>query len=99
MVRLRRRCQVKPARRVPFVFGALAASVLALAACAPKLNEQDVTTRLSSQLNLPASAISVRSISRDSRPVATVDYGGAVADVRFRRQDGTWVIDAVARSG
>jgi len=68
-------------------------------ACAPRLDEPQVRTRLVGQLQLSNDQLHVRSITRDPHPVATVDYGGAVAKLRFRYQDGVWVIDAVEREG
>jgi hypothetical protein len=67
--------------------------------CAPRLDEQQVRTRLVEQLQLRNDQLRIRSITRDARPVASVDYGGAVANLRFRYQDGVWVIDAVERQG
>jgi hypothetical protein len=83
-------------RRVRFLAVLSALAALGATACASRLSEQDVTARLSTGLNLPAADIHVRSISEDTMPVARIDYRGAVADVRFRRQDRTWVVDAVA---
>ncbi len=68
-------------------------------ACAPRLDEPQVRTRLVEQLQLRNDQLRIRSITRDARPVASVDYGGALANLRFRYQDGVWVIDAVERRG
>ncbi len=68
-------------------------------ACAPRLDEQQVRTRLVDQLRLQNDRLSVKSITDGALPVAGIDYGGAVANIRFRRQDGVWVIDAVGRDG
>ncbi|MGE5361516.1 MAG: hypothetical protein ACM3NQ_21070 [Bacteroidales bacterium] len=84
-------------RRVRFLAVLLALVAAGPVACTTRLSEQEVISRLSAQLNLPAPDIRVRTISKDALPIARIDYGGAEADVRFRRQAGTWVIDAVAR--
>ena len=68
-------------------------------ACAPRLDEQQVRTRLVEQIQLRSDQLRIRSITRDAQPVASVDYGGAVAKLRFRYQNGVWVIDAVEREG
>jgi hypothetical protein len=84
--------------RVILAFGVI---ILAAAewACAPRLDEQQVRTRLVDQLQLKDAQLGVRSISRDALPVASIDYGGAAANIRFRYQDGVWVIEAVERDG
>jgi hypothetical protein len=68
-------------------------------ACAPRLDEQQARTRLVDQLQLQDDQLRIRSITRDALPVASIDYGGAVANLRFRRQEGVWVIEAVERDG
>lgn len=75
------------------------ACVLVLLACSPRLDEGQVRTRLVEQMQLRGDDLRVRTIGRESLPVATIDYGGIEAQVRFRRQDGVWVIDAVGGSG
>lgn len=68
-------------------------------ACAPRLDEPQVRTRLVERLQLHNDQLHVRSITREAQPVASIDYGGAPAKLRFRYQDGAWVIDAVEREG
>ncbi len=76
-------------------------TILALCqpACTPRLDEQQVRARLVEQLQLQADQLRVVTISSEELPIATIDYGGARAGIRFRRQDGVWVIDAVAQEG
>ena len=77
--------------------------VLALAfiltACAPSLDERQVRARLVDQLQLQPNQLRIVSIVGDAQPVATVEYGGVRSGIRFRRQDGVWVIDAVEQDG
>ncbi len=68
-------------------------------ACAPRLEEPQVRARLVGQLQLQSDQLRVVSITNERMPVATVQYAGARAEIRFRRQDGVWVIDAVAQDG
>jgi hypothetical protein len=68
-------------------------------ACAPRLDEQQVRTRLVDQLQLQNDRLHIQSITREPQPVASIDYGGAPAKLRFHFQDGVWVIDAVDRDG
>jgi hypothetical protein len=68
-------------------------------ACAPRLDEQQVRVRLLDQLHIRSDLLTIRSISAGDLPVAAIDYGGVEAQVRFRRQDGVWVVDAVGEGG
>jgi hypothetical protein len=68
-------------------------------ACAPRLEEPQVRARLVEQLQLQSDQLRVVSITKEQMPVATVEYAGARADIRFRRQDDVWVIDAVGQDG
>jgi hypothetical protein len=86
--------KVEPSFRVPLIVG-LSIALAASAACVPRLDERQGIDRLSTELGLPAAGPHVRTISRDSLPVATVEYSGAAVSIRFRRHDGTWVVDAV----
>ncbi len=78
---------------------ALAPVFVLVLACAPRLGDQQVRARLVEQLNLRADLLTIRSIAEGDLPVAAIDYGGVAAEVRFRRQDGVWVIDAVGQGG
>ncbi len=73
--------------------------LLAEAACTSRLDEQQVRARLLEQSNLRGDLLTIRSISSADLPVAVIDYGGVETQVRFRRQDGVWVIDAVGEAG
>lgn len=85
---------------VRFIVALCLAPLLAVhLACAPRLEEQQVRTRLVKQVQLQNDLLKVGSITRDTLPVASIDYGGARANVRFRYQDSVWVIDAVERKG
>jgi hypothetical protein len=68
-------------------------------ACAPRLEEAQVRARLVDQLRLSKDELRVVSIDSAAQPVATIEYAGIRAGVRFRRQDGVWVIDAVEQEG
>jgi hypothetical protein len=68
-------------------------------ACAPRLDEQQVRARLVEQLQLQNDQLRIVSITSDTLPVATVEYGGVGARVRFRHQNRVWVIDAVGQDG
>lgn len=70
-----------------------------LAACAPSLDEPQVRARLVEQLQIQPDQLRIVSITSDAQPVATVEYGGIRSGIRFRRQEGVWVIDAVEQDG
>ncbi len=67
-------------------------------ACSPRLDEQQVRARLVDQLHLQGDQLRVVSITADAQPVVAIDYGGVAARIRFHRQDGVWVIDAVEQN-
>lgn len=69
------------------------------AACAPRLDEQQVRARLVADLHLSTDRLRVRSITTDTLPVAVIEYGGVPATLQFRRQDDVWVVEAVERDG
>lgn len=68
-------------------------------ACTPRLEEHQVRARLVEQLRVENNQLRIVAITRERTPVASIDYAGARADFRFRRQDGVWVIDAVGQGG
>jgi hypothetical protein len=68
-------------------------------ACTPRLDDRQVRARLVEQMHLENDQLHIVAITRERTPVASVDYAGTRADIRFRRQDGVWVIDAVGQGG
>ncbi len=77
----------------------LVAGLILSSACAPRLDEEQARARIVQGLHLQNDQLRVRSITRDSQPIVSIDYGGAAAKLRFRYQDGVWVVDAVERDG
>ena len=75
------------------------AILVVLTACAPSLDAPQVRARLVEQLQLQPERLHIVSISNDTQPVAVVEYGGVRSGIKFRRQEGVWVIDAVEQDG
>ncbi len=78
--------------RFILAFGLL---VLVFSGCARRLDEQQVRARLTGQVKLQNDRLRVVSLSAAPLPVARLEYGGVPFEVRFRRQEGVWVIEAV----
>lgn len=84
---------------VPFIVLLGFIAVAFQSACAPRLDEQQIRARLVEQLQLQNDQLRVLAIGREEWPVVAIDYAGARAAIRFRRQDSVWVIEAVGQDG
>ena len=82
--------------RSPTVRVLLVLAVLAsLSACGPRLTVEEARAVLAAQLGLDADRLRVGSVSDEALPVASIDYAGVAAAVRFRHEKGAWAVDAL----